>query len=213
LKSHPDAPKMADELDAIKSHLRGGSEADASTRITALERRVARAQLYGAEAGLESVYGQAEEVLGARIIEYVPRAEGPPLQLDPTAPHPTDVTGQLLLAHVRRAIAEFESNGFTDNEIAALNALKGGRRAALREAFRGSHIDRITKREVMDDPELEHVYVTVNFEKGADFYDSRSGDWYDMTTTRAWKQHVADYGPSQPGKTTVPGFRLPTETL
>jgi hypothetical protein len=213
LKSHPDAPGMADALESIKRQLRGGNEADASAQITALERRVARAQLYSAQAGLERIYGEPEKVVGARIIEYVPKAEGPPLKLDSTSPHPLDVTGQKLLAHVQAAIAEFESEGFTDAETAALRSVERGRRSALRDAFRGSHIDRIAKKAIMDDPELEHVYVTVNFERGADFYDSRTGNWYDITTTRAWKQHVADYGPTQPGRTTIPGFRLPTETL
>lgn len=213
LKSHPDAPAMADELEGIKRQLRGGDEADASTRITALERRVARARLYGEQAGLERIYGESEKVVGGRVIEYVPKAEGPPLKLDPTSPHPLDATGQKLLSHVRAAIAEFESQGFTDAETVALRSVERGRRSALRDAFRGSHIDRIAKKAIMEDPELEHVYVTVNFERGADFYDSRTGNWYDITTSRAWKQHVADYGPTQPGKTTIPGFRLPTETL
>jgi len=64
---------------------------------------------------------------------------------------------------------------------------------------------------VLEDETLEHVLVTVNFERGADFYDSRTGHWYDITTIRAWRQHVLDYGPSQPGHTTIPGYRLPTE--
>jgi hypothetical protein len=49
----------------------------------------------------------------------------------------------------------------------------------------------------------------VDFERGADFYDSRTGYWYDITTTAAWEQHVRDYGPTQPGRTPIPGFRLP----
>ena len=150
-------------------------------------------------------------MIGARVVQYVPQAEGQPLRLDPTAPHPLDATGQKLLAHVRAAIPLAEAEGFTEAELATLRTVERGQRSSLRDAYRGSHIDRIAKRAVMEDPELEHVLVTVNFEQGADFYDSRTGYWYDMTTTGQWKAHVAKYGPTVPGHVTVPGFRLPTE--
>jgi hypothetical protein len=211
LKSHPDAPGMANELDVVKSELRDGREADAATRLVALERRVARAQLYASQGGLEQVYGMAEETLGSRVIEYVPEAEGPPAKLDATTPHPLDATGQKLLAHVRRAIAQAEEEGFSEAEAGALRAAERGQRSALRDAFRGSRIDRIAKKAIMDDPELQHVLVTVNFERGADFYDSRTGTWYDITTAKAWKQHVRDYGPTQQWRRSIPGYRLPTE--
>jgi hypothetical protein len=168
--------------------------------------------VYGEHAGLERIYGQPEEVLGGRVIEYQPAAEGPPLRLGPASPRPLDETGQKLLVHVHAAIAEFEAEGFTDVETLAFRAVERGRRNSLRDAFRGSHIDRITKRRVMDDPKRDHVYVTVNFEEGAEFFESRSGFWYEVTTSRAWK-HVVDYGPSESGRTTIPGFPLPTETL
>jgi hypothetical protein len=211
LRGHPDAVKMADELDVIRREFGEGRAADASTRVTELERRVARAELTQASGGLEQVYGTSEEVLGSRVIEYVPSAEGPPVRLDTTTPHPLDTTGQRLLSHVRRAIADAESEGFSTAEARALRTVERSGRSALRDAYRGSHIDRLAKRAVMDDPQLEHVLVTVNFERGADFYDSRTGHWYDITTTGKWKQHVRDYGPSQHGRTTIPGFRLPTE--
>ena len=140
LKSHPDASDMANELDVIKSQLRDGREADASVRITGLEGRVARAELYRAQSGFERIYGESEQVLGTRVIEYVPKAEGPPLRLHLTAPHSRDVTGQKLLAHVRAAIAEFESEGFTDAETAALRSAEkaGAARSATRSADRTS---------------------------------------------------------------------------
>jgi hypothetical protein len=211
LESHPDAPAMANELDLIRHQLREGRDADAASRIIALERRMARALLYRAQSGLSTIYGETEQVIGARVIQYVPQAEGPPLRLDPTTPHPLDATGQKLLAHVRAAIPLAEAEGFTEAELAALRTVERGQRSSLRDAYRGSHIDRIAKRAVMEDPELGHVLVTVNFEQGADFYDSRTGYWYDMTTTGQWKAHVAKYGPTVPGYVTVPGFRLPTE--
>jgi hypothetical protein len=80
------------------------------------------------------------------------------------------------------------------------------------QMYRGTAIDRIAKKAVFDDPELEHVYVTVNKEYGPDFFDSRTGRWYDMTTIGQWPAHQAKYGPIVPGGATVPGSRLPTET-
>jgi len=215
LKKHPDSWEMADKLDVIRKELNEGREADASMRITTLEREVARAQLSLSSGMLERLYGEPAEVLGSRVIEYVPSAEGPPIDLGPGTPSKTDVTGQKLLAHVRRAVAEFDPSMFTEAERLALKDAErsGGRskRSSLYDAYRGSHIDRLAKRAVFEDETLEHVYVTVNLEYGADFYDSQTGHWYDITTNKAWRAHQRKYGPTVPGKTTVPGFRLPTE--
>ena len=212
IESHPDAPEMAQELTTIRRLAQTGREADAATRLVALQRRIARAQLYAEHGSVERTYGESEEVMGRRVIEYVPETVGRAVRLDASAPTPSDATGQRLLAHIRRAIARYESEGLTDAQARAVRAAPQPNRAALQAAYRGARIDEFAKQTVMDDPELEHVYVTVLRERGPDFFDSRTGTWYDITTTGAWKQHVADYGPSQPGKTTIPGFRLPTET-
>jgi hypothetical protein len=215
LKQHPDSWKMADELDLIRKELSEGREADASTRITALDGRVARAQMSLSSGMLENLYGEPAEVLGSRVTEYTPSTEGPPIDLGPGTPTAVDATGQKLLAHVRTAVAEFDPSMFTEAERLALKdaEMRGGksRRSSLYDAYRGSHIDRLAKRAVLEDQTLEHVQVTLNLEYGADFYDSRTGYWYDITTNKAWRAHQRKYGPTVSGRATVPGFRLPTE--
>jgi hypothetical protein len=216
LKQHHDAAKMADELDVIRKELGEGREADASARITALEKRIGRAQLSLSSGMFERLYGEPTEVLGSRVIEYTPVADSPPIDLGPETPLLTDATGQKLLAHVRRAVAEFDASMFTEAERLALKDAErsGGRsrRNSLYDAFRGSHIDRLAKKAVLEDQTLSgHVQVTLNLEYGADFYDSETGIWYDITTNRAWRAHKQKYGPEVPGRAIVPGFRLPTE--
>lgn len=216
LKKHPNSWEMADRLDAIRKEINEGREADASMHMTTLEQQVARARLSVSSGMFEQLYGEPSEVLGSRVIEYVPSAEAPPIDLGPDSPSKTDVTGQKLLAHVRRAVAEFDPSMLTEAERLALrDAEKSGgksKRSSLYDAYRGSHIDRLAKKAVFEDDTLEHVYVTLNLEYGADFYDSRTGHWYDITTNKAWRAHQRKYGPTVPGKTTVPGFRLPTES-
>jgi hypothetical protein len=212
LKEHPDSWAMADELDLIRRQLSEGREADAATRITGLEQRVARAQLTKSSSGLTQAYGEPAEVLGARVIEYIPGGEEAPIILDQTSPSALDATGQKLLGHVRRAVAEFESTGgLTVGELEAVRAAPKSKQRAMYKMYRGTAIDRLAKKAVFDDPTLEHVYVTVNKEAGADFFDSRTGHWYDMTTIGQWSAHQTKYGPTVPGYTTVPGARLPTE--
>jgi hypothetical protein len=111
LKKHTDSGGMMDELDLIRKQMSEGRRADASVRLIALEQRVAHAQLFAPSGGLEHVFGESEQLVGGRVIEYVPSANGPPISLDPTMPRPRDATGQKLLAIVRRTIEEFNSKG------------------------------------------------------------------------------------------------------
>ena len=159
------------------------------------------------EADLADVRG-AEVATGMRVIEYQPEIGGRPVQLDATSPKTYDQTGQRLLENVERAVKKFEEVGLTDEQISSLRLLEESKRHTLYDAYRGARIDEFTKQAVMDDPELQHVYVTVLKERGPDFFDSRTGAWYDMTTTKAWKEHVTKYGAKN-----VSGFRLPTEVL
>ena len=110
------------------------------------------------------------------------------------------------MQHVEAAIARFEREGLTEQQIIALRTLEGQQRSALYDAYRGSRIDEFAKETAMQDSRLEHVYVTVLRERGPDFFDSRTGTWYDITTPGAWQQHVNDYGGQNFG-----GFRLPSE--
>jgi len=200
------------QLHQPRNQLREGQAAEASKSINALEKEVALAQLTMAHSGLEHQYDETGRDFSGRVIEYVPSTKGAPIRLDATAPSALDATGQKLLAHVRRAVVEFESTGgITQKEMEAVRAAPIEDQRTRYEMYRGSAIDRLAKKAVFDDGELEHVYVTVNREKGADFYDSRTGRWYDMTTIGQWRRHEVKYGPTQPGKTTIPGSRLPIE--
>jgi hypothetical protein len=205
LESHPDAPGMANALDYARWLLDQGRTAEAWELLRALDERVSAAEGTLEEGGLERPF-ELGEVPGDRLVEYTPGEDPPPLELDETAPGPQDATGQALLRHVAAAVEEFESRRpFTPRQLEAMRQNPG-----LYDAYRGSIIDALAKERVLNDPALEHVEVTRNFEYGADFYDSETGNWYDMTTTDAWKAHVRQYAGSQAGRTPVPGARLPT---
>jgi len=153
----------------------------------------------------EQLFSETEGAFHGRIVHYEPSVERVPIRFDASAPRALDKTGQRLLDHVEKAVQQFETEGLTTAQLAALKSLEDTERHALYDAYRGSRIDELVKMRVINDVELEHVYVTANRERGADFLDSVTGNWYDMTTTGAWKAHVMKYG-SQ-------GFRLPTEPL
>jgi hypothetical protein len=204
LESHPDAEAMYGKLERAEQLRAAGRAAEADSLLASLERDVAVAEGKVEQSGMEQAYSPGEEDTRLTDLpEYRP-GESTPVLLDPTAPPPADPTGQILLEHVREAVARFESEGLTDNQLAALARLEaGGERSNLYDAFRGSRIDEFAKEAVRTDPRLEHVYVTVTRERGADFLDSRTGLWYDITTAGAWGAHEAQYGPG--------GARLPTE--
>jgi hypothetical protein len=82
LKKHTDSGGMMDELDLIRKQMSEGRRADASVRLIALEQRVAHAQLFAPSGGLEHVFGESEQLVGGRVIEYVPSANGPPISLE-----------------------------------------------------------------------------------------------------------------------------------
>lgn len=178
--------------------IRRGDFERATSLLEGMSSRVRAAQYAAAEGAFTSRYGGAAE---GRLTEFsptTPSGTGRPLRLDETAPAAGDATGQRLLNHVRDAVARFEDVGFTPGQQRALL-----NRPELAAAFRGSRIDEFAKRAVLRDPKLQHVLVTRNYERSADFYDARTGRWYDITTTGAWKEHVRKYGSE--------GLRLPTE--
>jgi hypothetical protein len=203
LGRHPDSGALMRDLEYAEFWARRGRHEEARELLEKLSQKVARAEKTAQQEGLAHSFSETEETRLSRIVEYTPGPETP-IALDATAPLPGDPTGELLLEHVRRAVARFEQEALTDPQVAALRALeRGGRRHPLYDAYRGSRIDEFAKESVMQDPRLQHVYVTVSRERGADFLDSRTHHWYDMTTTHAWRAHQAQYGPG--------GFRLPTE--
>jgi hypothetical protein len=169
---------------------------DAAARIADVQQRLLSAENTPSDLLPEEML-EPELGVGIRTATE-PSGTGPVLALDPTTPHRGDFTGQRLLGHVSDAIARFEIEGFTPNQEIALRTSP-----QFAAAFRGSRIDEFAKIAVMDDPQLQHVVHTDLYYGGADFYDSRTGRWYDITTARAWKAHVKKYGPD--------GSRLPTE--
>jgi len=198
LAGHPGAPAMADEASAVRRLVEAGDLRGASARLSQLRRRVDIGLSSAGEGALERPFGGDEEARTSTRTPTAPSGAGPAVQLDVNAPPSADPTGSRLLAHVRDALERFEHEGFTDAQRAALRD-----NPQLRQAFRGARIDEFAKEAVDLDPELQHVIVTGLYEPGADFYDSATGRWYDITTVAAWKDHVTKYG--------AHGSRLPTE--
>ncbi|CAN5911172.1 hypothetical protein BH11VER1_BH11VER1_13630 [soil metagenome] len=62
----------------------------------------------------------------------------------------------------------------------------------LEPAFRGSAIDKRVRIEVQNDPLLRHLQGRPN--RGADFIDPATRNWWDMTTPTQWPAHVQKYG-------------------
>ncbi|WP_205661011.1 eCIS core domain-containing protein [Amycolatopsis vastitatis] len=200
IASHPDAPAMADEATAVRRLLDAGDLPGAADRFSRLRRRVDISLSSVHEGALERPFGGAEEGRMGTRTPAGPSGGGHAVHLDVNAPPAGDPTGSRLLAHVRDALERFEHEGFTDAQRAALRD-----NPQLEAAYRGARIDEFAKAAVEQDPELQHVIVTGLYEPGADFYDSLSNRWYDITTVAAWKDHVTKYG--------AHGSRLPTERL
>jgi hypothetical protein len=200
LRSHPDVLEMAAEATAIGRLLDAGDiDNNVVGRLQALRRKVDLGLGTVAEGGLNNKsLGGEDDGHTTTITPTTPTNTGPPVALDTNSPPASDPIGQQLLKHVRDAIAKFADDGYSQGQLAALRDNPG-----LASAFRGSRIDEFAKLAVGKDPDLAHVISTGLYEPGADFYDSRTGRWYDITTAQAWKAHVAKYGAS--------GSRLPTE--
>jgi hypothetical protein len=205
MSSHENAERWDDRLRAIDATA-GSEPARARQELAALERDLDVAS--SGAAGHTQLMPDLPEDIGippSRHAVHEP-GEEQAVQLDATSPRARDRTGALLLEHLRLAVARFNRDGLTDAQTAAVNqAERNGRRSPLRDAYRGARIDEFCKLTVMGDRRLDHVHVTGLYERGADFLDSRTGTWYDMTTVAAWKAHVAQYGPM--------GRRLPTEPV
>jgi hypothetical protein len=205
LRSHTHADRMLDQLTAAQRLTQQGNLEAAARRLEALEREVDIATSAAEEGALEHLFSETEPTSLSRVAEYRP-SEGIPVLLDPSSPPKSDPTGQLLLEHLRQAVRRFDDEGLTTPQVEALKLVESrGERSALYDAYRGSRIDAFCKESVLEDPRLAHVYITVLKEWGPDFFDSVTGRWYDMTTTRQWKAHLQKYG-------TFPRpYRLPTE--
>ncbi|MDX2136646.1 MAG: hypothetical protein SF123_01005 [Chloroflexota bacterium] len=166
------------------------------------------------------IFNEHEEGLkGMRVIEDTPSGKGVQLVLDETCPPPHDLTGQKLLEHAQRAIEIFnDTMPLSEAQIAEIRTLeKRGDMAKAKTAYakyRGSAIDGIMKGLVENDNTLEHVYVTVNREKGIDFFDAQNHAQYDLTTKGAWNPHIRKYHITKDkagNPINYPMYRIPTE--
>jgi len=83
-------------------------------------------------------------------------------------------------------------------DAAGINALSPAQRQAvanypsLLPAYRGSAIDSVVRRQVEIDPRLNWLQGRPN--RGPDFIDPRTGQWWDMTTPAQWPGHLNRYG-------------------
>ena len=205
MRSHPDADRYLDALNEVAFLRRRGKEAAAEQLMIQIEQRLRISSFVEGRTGLGRTVAQAERLSGRRV-HWTP-SKGKPLKLDATSPPADDDIGKRLLRHVEAAIDRFEKESITENQAWSLRALEANGETAkarrLFKTYRGSRIDEFAKESVMQDPALEHVLATQNREPGADFYDSITGKWYDITTFGSWRAHVKKYGRW--------GVRLPTE--
>jgi len=94
----------------------------------------------------------------------------------------------ILQEHLDKAVARFESEGFTAGQASALEEKPG-----LEAAFKGERIDTFFKESVPLDPRLDSLKVTPRFKFGPDVYDPNTGRWWDVTTPGQWENHVEKY--------------------
>ena len=94
----------------------------------------------------------------------------------------------LLMAHLKRAITRFETEGFTVAQQRALIKNPG-----LADAYRGNQIDAFFKESVQLDPKLGHLEITPRFKFGPDVFDPAKVRWWDLTTPGEWQKHAEKY--------------------
>jgi hypothetical protein len=96
----------------------------------------------------------------------------------------------ILQKYVSQAAKRVDALGdaaFTPKQLAAI-----ARNPNLRPMFRGSQIDKMARALVAEDPAVSGLLGKIN--KGADFINSSTGQWWDMTTQGQWAAHVQKYG-------------------
>jgi len=98
----------------------------------------------------------------------------------------------LLQKYVSQAAKQVDAMGmeaFTPAQRAAI-----ARNPNLQAMFRGSQIDKLARNLAAENPALTGLIGKVN--KGADFINPSTGQWWDMTTPGQWAAHVKKYGPN-----------------
>lgn len=101
-------------------------------------------------------------------------------------------TTQRLQFHVSRAAKVVDEAGdaaFTRRQFAAL-----ANNPNLRPAFRGNRIDVMARRFIERDPSLS--FLKGSYNKGPDFVNPRTGQWWDITTPNQWQRHMDKYRPT-----------------
>ncbi len=140
--------------------------------------------------------GQAEEVLaGLSPEQLTPREVWEPPPGAPGRPPdsaPLDVRRQWLRErlqmHVDKAVQQYNEQGLTTNQEAALV-----RSPNLERAFRGSRIDQFAKDSILQDPALADVITAPDFINEPDILDSILPAWFDVTTRAQWCAHLERY--------------------
>ena len=80
------------------------------------------------------------------------------------------------------------SRYLTPRQAAAVERSKG-----LYPMFRGQQIDRMAKQLAAGDPHLATSGVSISWGRGPDFVRVATSEWWDMTTTGQWTQHLDRY--------------------
>ena len=114
--------------------------------------------------------------------------------------HNCDVVTNRLQDHVDEAVRNFESGAldFTSRQKKALQRVgargDAGRWNTLYAAFRGQRIDAAVKNAVRKDSYLNQLlYITRSGERGPDFHDPLTNQWWDITTRADWLPHARRY--------------------
>ena len=153
-----------------------------------------------AQAAAQTRVGASAVLATARAGDFTPLAAVS--QLGKTHAYDENASGSLLAAeggaditailseHVAAGSEKFAADRFTRGQLAALD-----RNPGLEAAFRGERIDTFAKQSAALDPRLNGIQITGRFQRGADFIDPVSGNWWDITTEGQWDAHVARYGP------------------
>lgn len=112
---------------------------------------------------------------------------------------------RIMARHVRAARARVDAGGLAAFTLRQRVAV--GNHPNLWDAFRGNRIDAAARRTILNDPILQPLFGAGRLRgspnRGPDFRDTLTGQWWDMTTPGQWNAHLTRYGPG--------GTLLPTQ--
>jgi RHS repeat-associated protein len=105
---------------------------------------------------------------------------------------PTQVETMFLRGHMKTALKQFGSEGWTTNQLRWQGTPRWER---LHAAWRGDRIDSFFKLGVASDYRLNHLDITKRFKFGPDVFRPGKHVWWDVTTEKGWAGH-GKYKPS-----------------